>query len=344
MKRILQQSLTVSFLLFISICSNAQSIGINGTGSAPDSSAMLDVASTTKGMLVPRMSESQRTAIASPATGLLVYQTNDTTGFYYYDGTIWRVVPNGMEWGLAGNSGTTPGPDFIGTTDDHCLQFKVNGSVAGRIENSTSGNANTAIGDSALASITSGLYNTALGYHADVTIGGLTNSTVIGNGGSVSTSNTIVLGNNNVTQLDINGAISPWNGATYSAGTAGQVLQSNGAGVAPTWVTPTTGAGALAINNQTGASYTLALSDGGNVVTMSYSAANTVVIPANSSVAFPVGTQIAVIQTGAGQTTFSAAAGVTLEGPAGLNLNTQYSTASLVQLSVNTWVIIGDTN
>jgi hypothetical protein len=64
-----------------------------GVGIAtPDGSAMLDVTSTTKGFLAPRMTETQRNAISSPATGLLVYQTDGTTGFYYYDGSSWTQV------------------------------------------------------------------------------------------------------------------------------------------------------------------------------------------------------------------------------------------------------------
>lgn len=63
---------------------NSQSVSINTDGSAAHASAILDVKSTNKGFLVPRMTLAQRTAIASPAEGLLVYQTDGTTGFYYY--------------------------------------------------------------------------------------------------------------------------------------------------------------------------------------------------------------------------------------------------------------------
>ena len=59
----------------------AQSLGINTDGSAPNSSAILDVSSVTKGMLVPRMTAAQRTAISPIATGLLVYQTDAPEGF-----------------------------------------------------------------------------------------------------------------------------------------------------------------------------------------------------------------------------------------------------------------------
>jgi hypothetical protein len=61
-----------------------------GVGTAtPDASSILDITSTTKGLLAPRMTSAQRIAITSPATGLLVYQTDGTAGFYYYNGTAW---------------------------------------------------------------------------------------------------------------------------------------------------------------------------------------------------------------------------------------------------------------
>lgn len=66
------------------------SAGIGTT--TPDASAVLDMVSTSKGILVPRMTAAQRTAIVSPANGLLVYQTDGTKGFYYYNATAWTTV------------------------------------------------------------------------------------------------------------------------------------------------------------------------------------------------------------------------------------------------------------
>jgi hypothetical protein len=63
----------------------SQNIGINATGATPHPSAMLDVNSTTKGMLIPRLTSAQRVAIASPATGLFVYDT-DNNSFWVYNG------------------------------------------------------------------------------------------------------------------------------------------------------------------------------------------------------------------------------------------------------------------
>lgn len=62
--------------------------------STPDNSAMLEVNSTTKGLLTPRMTASERTAINPAAQGLIVYQTDGTQGFYYYNGTQWLLLLN----------------------------------------------------------------------------------------------------------------------------------------------------------------------------------------------------------------------------------------------------------
>jgi hypothetical protein len=65
-------------------------IGINNEN--PDASAALDITSTTGGLLVPRMTETQRDAISPAATGLMIYQTDGTVGFYYYNGSSWAEV------------------------------------------------------------------------------------------------------------------------------------------------------------------------------------------------------------------------------------------------------------
>jgi hypothetical protein len=67
------------------------SIGIN----TPDASAQLDVSSTLKGFLAPRMTLTERDLIASPATGLLIYQNDNTPGFYFFDGTNWQPIASG---------------------------------------------------------------------------------------------------------------------------------------------------------------------------------------------------------------------------------------------------------
>lgn len=97
----------------------------------------------------------------------------------------------------------------------------------------------------------------------------------------------------------------------------------------------------IAINAQT-ASYTLVLSDRAKIVEISNASANTLTVPLNSSVAFPIGTQIQILQTGAGQTTVAGTGGVTVNGTPGLKLRAQWSSATLIKRGTDTWVLIGD--
>jgi hypothetical protein len=97
----------VTFLVIASLATNAQ-VGIGVAATDVEASAQLEVKSTTKGLLSPRMTEAQKNAISTPATGLLIYQTDGTSGFYYYDGSIWKqgLGPQGVA-GAAGASGQT---------------------------------------------------------------------------------------------------------------------------------------------------------------------------------------------------------------------------------------------
>ena len=99
----------------------------------------------------------------------------------------------------------------------------------------------------------------------------------------------------------------------------------------------------LNTNAQVGTTYTLALTDDGKVVEMNNASANTLTVPPNSSVAFPVGAQILVLQTGAGQTTLAAGAGVTINSNDGnLKLSAQWCAATLIKRATDTWVVVGD--
>ncbi len=94
-----------ALLFFINILAEAQ-VSINNTGDQPNSSAMLDVSSTSKGILIPRMTEAQRNAISNPIEGLMIYQTNNEPGYYYYSVTSfptgWKKVANGDETKIYG--------------------------------------------------------------------------------------------------------------------------------------------------------------------------------------------------------------------------------------------------
>jgi hypothetical protein len=98
---------------------------------------------------------------------------------------------------------------------------------------------------------------------------------------------------------------------------------------------------ALSFNQKT-ASYTLVLTDRDKVVEISNAGATTLTVPLNSSVAFPVGSSITILQTGAGQITVAGASGVTVNATPGLKLRTQWSVATLIKRATDTWVLMGD--
>ena len=167
-----------------------EGVAINNDGASPDASSILDLKSTTKGILIPRMTESQRTLISNVATGLLVYQTDGTSGFYFYSGSGWESLSTGSSgWNHSGNAGTTNGTDFIGTIDAQDLDIRTNNvarariTQKGQIETLNTGNSvfigegaganddlsdnkNVFVGKDAGASNTTGTLNTANGYFA----------------------------------------------------------------------------------------------------------------------------------------------------------------------------------
>ena len=83
-------------------------VGINTN--TPDASSALEIESTTGGILIPRLTETQRDAIALPASGLMIYQTNETSGFYFYNGTLWTKID-----GVAGPQGPAGSQGPAGT-------------------------------------------------------------------------------------------------------------------------------------------------------------------------------------------------------------------------------------
>jgi hypothetical protein len=145
-------------------------------------------------------------------------------------------------------------------------------------------------------------------------------------------------------------------GVTTSTGSGNVVLSTS-----PTLTTPTLGAASATsiafsdgtqskegvpsrtpINAQIGTSYTTVLTDRDSLVELNNASAITVTIPPNSSVAYPVGTSIDILQTGAGQVTVAAGSGVTVNGTPGLKLRTQWSSATLFKRATDTWVVMGD--
>lgn len=129
----------ICVMVFLPALVMAQSVSVNTDGSTADASAMLDVKSSTKGLLVPRMSRTERNAIASPATGLLVFQNApDSIGYYYYNGTAWTWLlsnsnADSLAWRTGGNTGTNAAANFIGTQDNADLVIKTNNAEVMRV-------------------------------------------------------------------------------------------------------------------------------------------------------------------------------------------------------------------
>ena len=141
-----------------------QNIAINEDGSTPSPNAILDIKSFTKGMLIPRVSTSGRTAIPN-TKGLLVYDTT-TSSFWYNTGAAWQnmAAPTAAStsWLLTGNAINDPS-NFIGTTDNIPFKIKVNNQPAGLI---TVSEGNTFWGYNAGAATTDNSGNTGIGRNA----------------------------------------------------------------------------------------------------------------------------------------------------------------------------------
>jgi hypothetical protein len=98
----------------------------------------------------------------------------------------------------------------------------------------------------------------------------------------------------------------------------------------------------LTLNDQTGTGYTLALTDKNKLVTLDNAATGTVTIPLNSSVAFPTGSQVHMVQKGTGQFSVTGSSGVTVNATPGLNFRAQWSAATAIKIATDTWILLGD--
>lgn len=129
------QFFSLFFLLFSGLTLSSQNVGINSTGAAPDAGSLLDITSTNKGLLIPRVSIANLTTIApitgSATTSMLVYNTNAGTGlgYYYWDGADWIRFTTG---GVTGSCGTINYvPKMTSSTSIGCSQIFDNGTNVG---------------------------------------------------------------------------------------------------------------------------------------------------------------------------------------------------------------------
>jgi trimeric autotransporter adhesin len=159
---------------------NAQSIGIGTL--TPNGFSALDISSSNKGLLIPRMALTSTTSnapIGAFVAGMMVYNTattgDVTPGFYLCNGTKWEKAGGG--WTLTGNSGTNPSTNFIGTTDDQDIVFKRNNVRAGLINVSRG---SVSLGSSSLSPSATGIGNTVIGHFSMSNNGSGAENSVIG--------------------------------------------------------------------------------------------------------------------------------------------------------------------
>ena len=134
----MKKSILLLVFLLAMARSFAQNVGINANGAVPDNSALLDVSSTSKGFLAPRMNTTQMNSIGSPAAGLMVFNT-DSSRYFCYTGSAWLKIMAGTDskWTANNNDiyANNGGKVGIGTTSPS-QKLDVNGNI------NVNGNAN----------------------------------------------------------------------------------------------------------------------------------------------------------------------------------------------------------
>lgn len=175
------------FIIAITIGSNvnAQGVAINTSGADAVASSILDITSTSQGLLIPRMTEVERDAIDTPETGLLIYQTDNNPGFYNYDGTSWEVIgTNSQSIGGLLDARTNGSSIYLGSSTANSTASGNYNFGAGYLSltNLTSGDENIAIGANTLNSATDEHFNIAIGANAlsRISGSGYSHNTAIG--------------------------------------------------------------------------------------------------------------------------------------------------------------------
>ncbi|MEM7160860.1 MAG: tail fiber domain-containing protein [Bacteroidota bacterium] len=195
---------TLIVIILYSWSALAQNIGINEDGSNPDPSAILDIKASDKGFLVPRLTEAQKNGISSPATGLLIYQHNADSGFFYFNGAIWIPLLSKSIVRLIDEDEDTwvdveqnPDEDMVRMTlsGTEVLKYSKNANGVSSIELTNNMN-NTLLGElSGLnlnPNLSDGIYNTFLGNRAGNVASEVSYSTFVGaNAGLNASSSTL---------------------------------------------------------------------------------------------------------------------------------------------------------
>lgn len=285
---------------------------------------------------------------------------------------VWKLVSNADE-------PTSSELNFTGVTYDTLKVGALDGNVTGNVTGDVSGNAGTVtngvyttdIGTVTNTMLAGSISNSKL-EHSGITINGSTvalggsaniealpsqighNGQYLTTDGSTATWATVealpAQSGHSGQYLTTNGSVASWatvnatpaiddlTDVTITSATTNDVVYFNGSA----WVNKYVQAIPTTTNAQTGTTYTPVLSDAGKIIEISNSSAITLTIPTNANVAYPVGTQITILQTGSGQITVADPAGGTLNATPGKKLRTQWSSATLLKRATDTWVLIGD--
>src|SRR5687768_13000581 len=173
MKSTFFTSFFIVCVTFLGYEMNAQSVGINNDNSIPHASSILDVKSTERGMLVPRMTTLQRIAIPTPATGLLVYDQT-TNSFWFYNSSAWEEMSAGFATELRDADNDTK-VQVEESPDEDMIRFDVGGVEGMVLRKNASGdpclefvnpNGNSFIGKNAGSGNTTGNSNSGYGWEA----------------------------------------------------------------------------------------------------------------------------------------------------------------------------------
>ncbi|MEP7142473.1 MAG: tail fiber domain-containing protein [Ferruginibacter sp.] len=175
MKQICCGTLFAIILNFTGADIFSQRVGIGIA--VPDASAIMEIKSGSKGLLIPRMQTPQRLGIANPAIGLTLFDLT-TNSYWYHNHAGWtEIASTANTWNLDGNSNTDSLVNYLGTADNQPFRLRLNNQWAGELnqltnnyslgqgagKNFTTGNANVAFGQDALATTKTGSSNVAIG-------------------------------------------------------------------------------------------------------------------------------------------------------------------------------------
>lgn len=280
------------FFVILSFGLLAQGVAVNTDGSNPDASAILDVKSNSKGVLISRMTLSERSSISTPASGLLVYQTNGTSGFYFYDGSGWVRLATGSEvdqtvslTGGTGISVTGTYPNFTVVNSSPSSGGTLTSVSAGT---GLSGGTITSTGTISMPSVgTAGTYGSATQVPVLTTddqgrVTGVTNTTISGVNPSAGSGNYIQNGTSQQTtanyNIDGNGTLggdinvngSDINGPGISGGSNGILRVNSNTDIRMVLDKDANGTQSFDIAPDGGSTSVFSVTEAGNVTTNGY--------------------------------------------------------------------------